>query len=681
MNTMNLVRLVLVGLAFSLLSACGGDNGDGGRDSDHTIGGTLTGLSGALVVQNNGGDDLTLTADGDFRFSMPIAEGDSYNVTVLTQPNSRTCTVSNGAGTVSAEVSDVAINCVLPSPAPPTLSYDLKTFRFSWPAVENATHYRLLENPDGNSGYSQIGGDILTTAYDHAITVSLWQRLNASYMLQACDAIGCSTESAPVFTSDTLVEAIGYFKASNTDPDDRFGYSVSLSSDGSTLAIGALEEQSNSAGIDGEQMDNSAESSGAVYIFLRSGNTWTQQAYIKASNADPDDFFGRAVALSADGNTLAVGADGEASASTTINAGETDNTASSAGAVYVFNRSNGVWSQQAYIKASNAEKSDRFGWALALSDDGRTLAVSARSEDSNAQSINGDQTNNDAPAAGAVYIFTRSEDSWTQSAYLKAANAEENDLFGIAVSLSASGDTLTVGAPLESSATTGVNGEATNNNAGGSGAVYVFIHADNMWSQQAYIKASNTDADDAFGTSVALSGDGNTLAISAFGEDSAAVGVNGNHLDNSVLNSGAVYVFIHSNSTWVQQAYLKASHVDASDFFGSALIFSADGNTLAIGARQEDSAATGINSDQLDNMIGDSGAAYVFTRSDDTWSQEAYLKATHTGISDNFGVAIALSSDGNTLAIGARGEDGADSGINGDHTDNNAESAGAVYLY
>ena len=107
------------------------------------------------------------------------------------------------------------------TPATPTLSFDIKTFRFSWTDVPHATHYRLLENPDGYSGYTQVGADIPrgTGTFDHV--VPLFERVNASYILQSCFRQIC-TESSAIYVTGTLVAAIGYFKASNTDPRDLF---------------------------------------------------------------------------------------------------------------------------------------------------------------------------------------------------------------------------------------------------------------------------------------------------------------------------------------------------------------------------------------------------------------------------------------------------------------------------
>nr|WP_053233931.1 FG-GAP repeat protein [Nonlabens ulvanivorans] len=113
-----------------------------------------------------------------------------------------------------------------------------------------------------------------------------------------------------------------------------------------------------------------------------------------------------------------------------------------------------------------------------------------------------------------------------------------------------------------------------------------------------------------------------------------------------------MYVFIRTGTSWIQQAYIKASNTDPSDLFGRAVTLSSDGNTLAVGANEEDSNATGINGNQNDNSNNRSGAVYLFTRIGTTWSQQAYIKASNTEVGDQFGESITLSGDGNTMAIG-----------------------------
>jgi hypothetical protein len=472
-----------------------------------------------------------------------------------------------------------------------------------------------------------------------------------------------------------------YLKASNTGVGDVFGHSIALSADGSTLAVGAWGEDSTAAGIGGDQANNSAERAGAVYVFTRNGTTWSQQAYIKASNPGSNDCFGRSVALSADGASLAVGAYAESSAAVGINGNQADNSATYSGAVYVFTRNGTTWIQQAYIKASNTEANDYFGRRVALSADGLTLAVNALLEDSAATGINGDQTNNSAVYAGAVYVFTRNGMTWSQQAYIKASNTGVRDYFGYPVALSGNGTFLAVGAFQEDSAATGVNGNQADNSASDAGAVYVFARNGTTWTQQAYIKGANTGTGDHFGCSVALSSDGSILAVGADLEDSSATGLDGSQPDNSVENAGAVYLFTRSGTSWSQHAYLKASNAGVNDGFGFDIALSADGSVLAVGAKGEASAAAGVDGNQADNSASSAGAVYLFRRDDGTWSQQAYVKASNAGAGDSFGFAVVLSANGSTLAVGAEGEDSPATGIDGNQAGDFNLNAGAVYVF
>ncbi|MGI9305005.1 MAG: FG-GAP repeat protein, partial [Gammaproteobacteria bacterium] len=291
---------------------------------------------------------------------------------------------SSSGGSSSGGSSGGSVVGVAPATAAiPALTFPgVKTFGFTWSDVSDATHYKLLENPDGVSGFAQVGNDIAQGVQRVDHVVPLYSRVNAQYMLQSCNAAGC-TDSANVAVSGTLVTSIGYVKASTTGAGDEFSISLGLSADGNTLAVGARYEDSSAAGINGDQADNLALSSGAVYVFTRTGSGWSQQAYIKASNTEADDQFGHALSLSGDGNTLAVGAYGEDSSAAGINGDQLDNATVDSGAVYVFTRVGATWSQQAYIKASNPGTSgpvvgifsgDRFGQAVSLSADGNTLA-------------------------------------------------------------------------------------------------------------------------------------------------------------------------------------------------------------------------------------------------------------------------------------------------------------------
>lgn len=171
------------------------------------------------------------------------------------------------------------------------------------------------------------------------------------------------------------------------------------------------------------------------------------------------------------------------------------------------------------------------------------------------------------------------------------------------------------------------------------------------------------------------------LAVGSPGEGSGAIGIGGDMSDNSVPGAGAVYIYTRADGVWSEEAYIKASNPGENDAFGSQIDMSSGASLLVVAARWERSAALGIGGDQSDDSLRDSGAVYVFVRSDGVWGQLAYVKAPDAGPDDNFGAGLALSSSGDMLAVGAPGEASAAVGIGGNQLDDSVPWSGAVYLY
>jgi hypothetical protein len=221
----------------------------------------------------------------------------------------------------------------------------------------------------------------------------------------------------------------------------------------------------------------------------------------------------------------------------------------------------------------------------------------------------------------------------------------------------------------------------------GSGAGYVFVRSGSTWSREGYLKTWNAEGGDSWGVSIALSDDGNTLAMGSIDADCLCTGVvhaaseEGASDQKANTSAGAAAVFVRNGTTWTQQAYVKASNTGPEDWFGVRLAISGDGNTLAIGAANEDSVAQGINGRQNDDSALEAGAVYFFTRSAAVWAQQAYVKSSNNEAFDEFGGTVALSRDGRTLVVGARGEDSSARGVNGNQADNSADESGAAYVF
>ncbi len=436
-----------------------------------------------------------------------------------------------------------------------------------------------------------------------------------------------------------------YLKASvHSQAGEEFGTAVAISGD--TVVVGAPSDDSESRGINQPpSYTYSFDDSGTAFVFVRNGDTWTQQAHLKSSNSWTADRFGTSVAIT--GDTIVVGAPGESQTTdgvdgvqclppTTNPCGRANNfpvyTAPDVGAAYVFVRNGNVWTQQNYLKASNSDESDYFGYAVAI--DGETIVVGAHYEDS-AASLNGDQNDNSALEAGAAYVFLRSGTTWIQQAYLKASTPVANDQFGYAVAIH--NNTVVVGAVLQG------------DGALFSGAAFVFERNGSTWSQQARFKAPNPAASDFFGAAVGVSND--RVVVGAQGEDTSGA------------ETGAAFIYKKTGTTWSQEAYLKASTPRPDDNFGFAVAI--QGDLVIVTASNEN--GTGL------------GAAYTFLRQGSNWVEATLLRADNTESFDRFGSAVGLYDD--TAIIGARYEQSSATGVGGDGSNNALTQTGAAYMF
>ena len=296
-----------------------------------------------------------------------------------------------------------------------------------------------------------------------------------------------------------------------------FGWTVGISGD--TIVVGAPG-------------DNDAGTwSGAAYVFVREGTSWSQQAKLAAVDAEAGDEFGVSVAI--DGDTLVVGSYLD------------DDVASDSGAAYVFVRNGDNWSQQAKLTASNPSAAAWFGIAVAL--DGDIVSVGAIYDDTAG-------TN-----AGAAYIFVRNGASWSQQQKLTAGDGAAHNTFGFAVAVQ--GNTAVIGA------------SGFENTSGYAGAAYVFQRNGATWSQQQKLTAADATTNGFFGFGVSVALDGDAILIGAYGDDEMGV------------NAGSAYLFVHNGATWVQDDKLYALEPDEDDEYGVWVAL--DGEHAVIGANSK----------------------------------------------------------------------------------------------
>ncbi|MDP3347752.1 hypothetical protein [Hydrogenophaga sp.] len=356
-----------------------------------------------------------------------------------------------------------------------------------------------------------------------------------------------------------------------------FGHSLTLSDDGSRLAVGAPFE-SHAAVRAGESI---AGDQGVVYVFERNDSGWSQPARLQASNAASFDWFGMSLSFAGPGGTLAVGAHRH-------DAADAQGARSDSGAVYVFARTAAGWAEQAVLTAAQSLEGAQLGQSVALSIDGQTLAAGAR-----------------ASGLGAVHVFRRDGALWREQAVVTAANATPQNPLGSQVALSGDGTTLAVGASAP---------EGTDVRQRSAGSAYVFVNQGGQWQQAARIRASNSRSGDAFGERLSLSANGRVLAVSAVNESSAARGLGGQQADDTAQAAGAVYVYSRQGQRWDQTDYVKSSRTRTGDQFGSALALSGDGRQLAVGARLEDGVWS-LRGWLLNERPQNSGGVHLYSRS------------------------------------------------------------------
>ena len=383
-------------------------------------------------------------------------------------------------------------------------------------------------------------------------------------------------------------------QADTPGANDQFGLSVSISSDGNTAIVGARLE------------DTADTDAGSVYIFTRdSDGNWSQEDDIQSSNAAPSQSFGEMVAISSGGNTAIVSATRE-----DVGTFGDPNFIEQAGSVYIFKRnSNGDWVEQADIlRAGDAGRADHFGYSLAISSDENTIIVGTPREDG---------PSGTAYNAGSVYIFTFSNGNWSQQAQIRESNPTRDHRFGESVAISGNGNTIIVGACDV-------------------GKAYIYTRDSNgSWGQpDVTLQSGNTGDGDQFGRSVAISSDGNTAIVGAYLEDTGGT------------NTGSAYIYTRdSNGNWSEEEQIQASNKEPGDLFGYIVAMSSDGNTAIVGAPYYEE--TGGS---------ETGAAYIFTRSNGIWTERSYVQGNR-GDGDNFGIGVAISPDGNTAIVGASYED------------------------
>ncbi|MEM8585749.1 MAG: DNRLRE domain-containing protein, partial [Bacteroidota bacterium] len=409
------------------------------------------------------------------------------------------------------------------------------------------------------------------------------------------------------------------------EDDDGMGTSVAIAGDYAIVGIPGEDDAPS-----GPDLSNA----GSAIIYERDANgNWQEVQVLTASDREANDEFGYSVAIA--GNYAIVGAPQEDEDA------NGNNSLSNSGSAYVFERNgNGSWSQVEKIVSNGRFAEDEFGFSVAIASDGVAVV--------------GAPGANDTPSGisdnGAVYVFLRNgSGNWNFSQELTAFDLAEDDQFGWSVAID--GSFIVVGAIGED------EDGSTLNTLSNAGSVYIFrdLLGLNSWTTNQKIVAGDREAEDIFGSSVAI--DGNRLVVGASGEDDDE---NGN---NNLNSAGSAYVFERSLSIWSQQDKLVSSDRAQGDNFGFSVGISDD--LIVVGAYLEDQNENG----QI--FRTSAGSAYIYERDGSgDWSQIQKIVSSDRTERDNFGYAVGIS--GTYVISGARQEDDNDNGLS---------DAGAAYIF
>ena len=512
-----------------------------------------------------------------------------------------------------------------------------KVFRFDWDAIDNASHYKLLENIDGSngrSGFVQIGNDIPNDVNSFEHVVPLYFRLSSEYILQTCFIDQCiDSPISGVDKRERFVSAIGVLELSDVEKVLNAGknFSLALSDDGLTMVVGNHRESF----INNDTSE--IEGAGEVSIYILVNNQWEHEISFNSPQPYENASFGKVMSLSRDGRTLAITENQRQASEPSQN-----NT------VHLYHRNrDGLWAYEHVVTAHNIGASDRFGESLSLNFDGSVLAVGAPGETSSAEGVilspdvNGwwNSGKGQEESSGAVYMFKRIETDnhgeWSQIAFIKAEDSLPGELFGSSVTLNGAGDFLGV----------------SRNGFFSQGVIYAYEFNEGSWAYSQDIRTEHNVTNSDFGNNLKVSTDGNVLIASANLMD----WLNDNSLNQIPKANGVLFISQRKDGEWHPLQLLSSINENNFDHFSASIDLSSDGKYIAVSSR-ETSNGLGVetgDSGLWSNNGGIIGAVYLYEFNGYEWVIKAFLKPISDDYEEFATDRVRISGDASSLVAGA----------------------------
>lgn len=422
---------------------------------------------------------------------------------------------------------------------------------------------------------------------------------------------------------------VAYVKRPIEELPPQFGHALAMSGDGNTLAVTALD---GAVGV-----DSRASPSGAVVVFKREGARWRFDETIRPTPTNLEVSFGWLLALSGDGRRLVVTAPFDNPVKPEL----------SDGSALVFDRTPSGWKQAASLKVG-PDDGGPLGVSVAISGDGARIALG----------IEGG-----SEGFGTLRVFDRdsSTGDWKATADVQPPDMGKCDYvceehYASAAALSSDGNTLVVGNWGRTIVMRGRAGVPTQ----GPGSAWVFRLTDGRWQALQKLTSSSPVEGGRFGDDLAISSDGQVIAV-------------------GTTTQALVHVFRETQGHWTETHRLTTPS-PVWRGFGGPLALSGDGSRLIVAVASDPTTAVGT-AGSLCAPTERTGNGVVYGFADDGRSFQAALRPAVHHQSAAFGVGLAISADGRTLAVGAPGEDSAALGVDGDQNDHSLPNAGAVYLF
>jgi hypothetical protein len=509
-------------------------------------------------------------------------------------------------------------------PAPQvTVGAEIKQLRFDWEPVKRAAYYRVWYKAGAQSDYVAIGALIPASSTTASVPVAahLHDWVNARYRIAACNTKGCRY-SAEIAVTDLATDVVGYFKADSPLLNDNFGWSIDASEDGSTLLATSHED------VDGVYL------SGVAYVFERSNGEWIQRARLLPSLLQAGAGYDADVAVSRNGNVIVIGRRSE-----DIPNSDPEEFGD-VGAVYIFERSGGTWTQTAKLQADTQLNGESFGARVQLNIEGTILAVHRRTGGPSG-----------VIGAGTVVMYQKQGASWVQSATLPYT---QNNVSCPGMALSGDGAVL-----VKSCVTFSLSPSVHK----------LHVYSGPGWSTETTITLDPPPPYSPFGA-VALDHDGETIVAQSWtGYQPKAVVYR--------LNAGTYAL----DAQFLPGAWQVNEFPLLHNEFANSLAVSRDGNIVAVSDAKDTGIGTGFTQPPL--VAGEPiGAVHVYQRRGGEWTQRSLIKPNHTPVTfSQFGTAVDLARNGKLLLVGDPWASGGATGVGGDQTDTSVPYSGAMWLY